>query len=200
MVWYTSPANQQELQSVTGPKLTSNSTTNASWSNIDHYGVSDLTSNNGFHNQTTMPLIIGAAHPTTTTYCRMYAMQDTAPLGLLNYSRGPNSATPTPLTNIYSSSSPITLINLGSAVNMLDFTGITLAMVTVKAFNATSPSNGYTCWQSIYWTGSAFIGTGGSGLGTTSSGSVLQLRFNSGGGPASITNVYWTLIFDRLQA
>lgn len=192
------PSNQQEYLSITGPKLTSNSTFINTSFGQDHYPFTDGSAYNGFHNQTTMPLIAGSAHPSTTTYCRMYAMQDSTPLGLLNYSRGPSSATPTPITNLYSSSSPITLIPNGSAVNMLDFTGLPLAMVTIKAFNANSGTP-VTCWQAIWWTGSAFIGVGGSGLGTISSGNILQLRYTTGSG-SPITNVYWTLLLERLQA
>jgi hypothetical protein len=48
---------------------------------IEHYKFSDATTNKGFHNTVTQPLIVGAAHPTTTTNPIIYAMQDSANLG-----------------------------------------------------------------------------------------------------------------------
>lgn len=75
---------------------------------------------NGTHNQVTNPIIIGSAHPTTSaTVCKLYAMQDNASLPILQYSRAPSNAVPSPITNL---NSPSTALPFGASTTTTFFT------------------------------------------------------------------------------
>ena len=97
-----------ELQSVSQSLIQGNFNAANTSFNVEHYAFADVTANNGFHNTVTQPQIIGAAHPTTTTNPIIYAMQDSANIGILQYSRGPvfNAyvPAPTPITELHSNS------------------------------------------------------------------------------------------------
>src|SRR5260221_3282050 len=73
---------------------------------IDHYPFSDASGNKGFHNTVTQPAYqnpIGTPSPTppgTVAEPKLYAFQQTVPLGVLQYSRGPNNMAPTPVTSL----------------------------------------------------------------------------------------------------
>ncbi len=164
---------------------------------IDHYSFSNATVNNGKHNQVTTPLIVGAAHPTTlANEPKIYAMRDSNPVGVINYSRGPSNAVPSPITNRQSTSAAIVLAP-GAATNVLNFNGLARAIVTLFAFDAGAmviPSIS----ADIFWTGTTFAGI--SPLATTiqivSSGTTLQVK---NAGADALNNVYWTLRFHRLS-
>ena len=166
---------------------------------IDHYTFSNLTTNNGKHNQVTTPLIIGGAHPATAAAePKMYAMQDSANIGVINYSRGPSNAVPSPITCLHGGPTPV---SLNTVVNILDFTGITLSLGTVYAgFNSIL---GTAVGITFYWDGTNFFfpqqpitGTYTFSLILTSTGNVLQIKRTVLGGP---DNLYWTLQLHRLQ-
>lgn len=165
---------------------------------IDHYPLTDATVNKGFHNQVTTPLIVGSVAPTTVANPIFYAMQDSANIGVIQYSRGPNNAVPTPVTNRQSPSTPIVLAPSGTS-NVLDFTGLARAICVLYSMDTgASPVLGSTM---VIWTGTALSTSGivvqSQGLGTAISGNILQVRNLS----ASLTrsNVYWTLQFLRLS-
>jgi hypothetical protein len=168
---------------------------------IDHYKFSDLTANNGFHNQVTTPGYVAnpptGLPPVTTNNPVMYGFQVTAPLGILQFSRGPNNAVPTPITQIHSTAAA-TVIGATTTINILDFTGIPFAIALAAATNTTSPL-GLSRLFMIVWTGAAFFITQLSPQGSvfffTSSGSTLQLS-NTGNTP--LNNVYWSLDFLRI--
>lgn len=86
----------------------------------------------------TTPIITGSAHPTTAaSELKIYAMQDTAPFGLLQYSRGISDAVPTPITHLQSPAAPISLA-AGVSTNVVDFTGLTYAMCTLYVMDTSS--------------------------------------------------------------
>ncbi len=168
---------------------------------IDHYTFSNQTSNNGKHNTVTTPIVIGGVHPVTAVdEPRLYAMRDSTPLGVIQYSRGPSNAVPTPLTSLQSTSAAIVLATTTSTT-VLDFAGLSRAFAVLYAYDNLSPTTGKIC-AFIIWTGSAgFINvltSGANNLGATFTGggsSVLTLTNNS----IAAMNVYWTLQLNRLS-
>lgn len=170
---------------------------------IDHYKFSDLTANNGFHNKVTTPVFVAnpptGLPPVTVANPVFYGFQQTAPLGVLQYSRGPNNAVPTPVTMIQSSSTPIVLAS-GASTNVLDFTGITNAMFNLWAVNNGAPQ-GARLYFFGGWDGATFtaIGLGpidSVNLTATNAGNTLRVT-NTAGAP--LNNVYWTLQFLRIS-
>ncbi len=188
---------------VSQPKLANNTNASDDSFGVDHYKFSDLTSNNGFHNTVTTPLIIGAAHPATTTNPIFYAMEDTANIGLLQYSRGPNSAVPSPVTYLQAGVPFVSFPN-GTAVNILDFTGISKAVFTLYYGNM-DPANPYNKEDLIWWyangsPANVFNGVTNSfinnGPFATNTGSILQIFVRSAG--VTLSNGYWALKFHRI--
>lgn len=113
----------------------------------DHYPFSDVTANSTKHKTVTTPIQNPAVHPTpATNEVKFYAMQDTAPLGVLQYSRRTDNAgvaqPPSPVTRIYTSVSPTTIaghINPAPPVSqdLLDLTGLTFCTGNVYVANIT---------------------------------------------------------------
>lgn len=169
---------------------------------VDHYTFSNGTANNGKHNKITTPIISGSAHPTTSaSENKFYAMQDTVNVGILQYSRGPSDAVPTPVTKLQAPSA-ITLLTLATT-NILDFTGMTRAIGTVYFGSMSSPALSADIFSLTFsWSGTAFrfgaqITTPTlSTFNIVSSGNVLQLKNITSG---TISNVYWTLELHRMQ-
>ncbi len=161
---------------------------------VDHYPYSDPNPTNGFHNKVTTPGFIDSPPtglpPTTTTYPVLYGFQQYGALGLLQYSRGPNNAVPTPLTNI-NSTAAATPIPGNTSINLIDFTGISLAIFNVYAFQAGGilPPN---ITATVYWIGTGFIGLP---VNSSGSGNILQLKATT----AVPLSVYWTISFERIQ-
>jgi hypothetical protein len=163
---------------------------------IDHYKYSDATTNNGFHNQATMPLIVGGTHPTTAAgITKIYAMQDNSPIGLINYSRGPSNATPTPLTSIHSAH--VFVLASPATINIVDFTGLSLGLASLFIY-PDAPISPPTLIV-VYWTGAGFIFNNSIANSTqlvaVASGSMLQIQNNR----AISQNLYWTLQLHRTQ-
>lgn len=161
---------------------------------VDHYTFSNLTADNGKHNQITTPNHTPAGHPSTAANePKLYAMQDTVPLGVIQYSRGPSDAIPTPLNNIHSAAAPFTLAS-ATTINLLDFTGLTLAIVTVMG----SGSLGGVV-NDVFWNGTGFniVNQGGATtVRTQATGNILQIR---NGTAAPSNNFFWTLVLHRIQ-
>jgi hypothetical protein len=189
--------------------LSNNSQLNTSFG-IDHYPFTDTSANLGFHNQVTTPIIVGAAHPTTTTtYDRFYAMQDTPNLGILQYSRGYDTvsaapAVPTPVTSLQSPATGIALA-AGATLPIFDFTGINtfgLAMLYVVDITNALPRAVFMemvtyCNSTLqayqiptlppYPTATLIIGN--------SANPILRIKNNS----ANPMSIMWTLQFLRIQ-
>jgi len=178
---------------------------------VDHYPFSSVT-NSGMHNKIDTPLIVNnpttpTGHPYTATGIpAMYAMQDSANIGVIDYSMPAGNLStlsvplvPTPLTKLQSSITPFSLAS-ATSVALLDFTGITSALCIVYAGTTTVVNNFSSVMSSIvYWQSSQFYIQ--SKLTTTflslvGSGSVLSLFNNYNGGAAN--NVVWTLEFLRI--
>jgi hypothetical protein len=199
MVYYDSPVGTQKLN-ITQPQIRNNfSQANTSFGE-EHYAFSDETSNNGLHNTVTTPLIIGSAHPTTESNPIFYSMQDTMPVGVIQYSRGPNNAAPTPLTKLHSPLTPITLTS-NATTNLLDVSGLNFIYGKIYAINAALIGFSLPHIETtFYWaTGVGFIFSTPNSVGFTMtfSGNVIQLRNSNG--TSSYNNVYWTLEIVRMQ-
>lgn len=174
---------------------------------IDHYKFSDATANNGFHNSVTTPEYSTSTDPVTGANPIFYGLENTVNLGLLQYSRGPNNAVPTPVTKIQSSSTPITILS-GNTINLLDFTGITYALGSVNFggyisnFTRTISTQYFFFFNNGVFTGSQLQNTSSMGVTATgitflSSGNILQLNFTLIGG-TSVTLGNWTLDLQRI--
>jgi hypothetical protein len=200
MVYYNTPVGTATISSTT-TKINNNfSQANTSFG-VDHYNFADETENNGFHNTVTTPLIVGDAHPTTDEgHVKLYAMQDSTNLGLLQYSRAWNATTsspaaPTPIGCFQSEPSPITLTS--TPLTVLDFTGLPLC---IASFYCVSMANNNTSIEFlIKWSGTTLysnaIRDAGNALTAQISGSMLQIVSGLGA-----TEVYWSLRFHRMGA
>lgn len=171
---------------------------------VDHYAFSDTTGDSGKHDQVTTPLIVGSAHPSTAaSEPKFYGMQDSANLGVIQYSRGPSDAVPTPLTKLQS---PAAGFNLAASAtsNILDFTGLPNALLqTFIVATRTSSGNrqlqiAFVRWES---TGTLFTinqvlktdtATGAVAFNT---GNILQVKNN---GTTERSNIFWTVEFLRI--
>jgi hypothetical protein len=191
--------------SISQPFLTNNTNGGDDSFGVDHYKFSDTTANNGFHNTVTTPLIVGSAHPTTAAAVpKFYAMQDSSPVGVIQYSRGPSNAVPSPVTFLQSQAAPLMIAASGGTSNILDFTGIARAMCDVYVINQDSGGI-YSAGYFINWIGSPtnsfnikniFITSGGPALSVTSAGNVLKILNR---GLTNANSVFWTVQFLRLS-
>lgn len=190
--------------SVSAPILQTNTNAADDSFGIDHYAFSDLTANNGKHNQVTTPIYVanpptGLPPVTIADEPKIYAFKDSTNLGALNYSRGPSNAVPTPLTHLQSPSVPIVLAS-NATTQVLDFTGITRAICQIFMANlAASPGNFYNS-AGVIWDGtnlSVFNAVTSGTLQAQISGTILQVK-----NPiplSTLSNVYWTLQLLRLE-
>jgi hypothetical protein len=193
------PTASQKL-SASQPLLLANNQQLDTSFGIDHYKFSDGTANNGFHNKVETPEYSTATDPVTTANPIFYALEDTVNLGLLQFSRGPNNAARTPVTSLHSTITPIT-VGTSSSINILDFTGISIAMCTLYCFYVVNgPSytngeflidyrfNGTAKTQVTVITGSSIVAF---------SGNILRITNNN---PlTTFSDMFWTLKFHRLQ-
>lgn len=163
---------------------------------VDHYKFSDATVNKGFHSYIHTPQ--QAAHPTTTaTVPQMYAMQDSANVGVLDYSRGwtisaAAPAVPTPITCLQSKATA-TVVPANTPVTVLDFTGLTLAIATLYVYDTVIGMSA----AEVRWSGAVLtidIYVTQVGIVPQVTGSILQINTGTG-----LNNLYWTLRFHRMQ-
>lgn len=165
---------------------------------VDHYKYSDQTANNGFHNTVTTPLVVGSAHPATAANVpKLYSMQDTANIGVIQYSRGGNNAVPSPITFIQSPSTA-TVINNGAFANVLDLAGTARAIIKGYAANFNSVNATKAAESAIYWDGTNMYlrPTASINFGFVNSGSIIRLFNNTG---SAMNDVYWVLQIMRVQ-
>jgi hypothetical protein len=199
------PQPNDDLSDSQGDLLLNFQTANTSFGR-DHFAFSDLTANNGKHNQVTTPVFIDSPPtglpPVTTTDPKAYGFQQTVPLGVLQYSRGPTNAVPTPLTSLQSPSTAIVLAPLATT-NLLDFTGILRAVVDVYAADYTLPGfvaiNGLKNVSTVFWNGTNFFTFAQAAIPSlviSATGNILQLKNNSA---TPLTTVYWTMRFVRID-
>ena len=172
---------------------------------VDHYKFSNATGNNGFHNKVTTPPFVDSPltgnPPVTTTNPILFAFQQTANLGVLQYSRGPNNAVITPLTKIYSPSTPLSIGNSSSSA-VFDFTGIALAQCVLTLSYTLVLGSSKAAQQVLvkYDNAPSFVVLnivgGRPDVTITTSGSILSITTSSAG---ALTNLFWTLDFERIQ-
>jgi hypothetical protein len=194
------PQPNDDLSDSQGQILQNFNKANSSFG-IDHYSFSDLTVNNGKHNQVTTPAFVdnpptGLAPTTAAAEPKMYAFQDSANVGVINYSRGPSNAVPSPITFLQSTAAPIVMLNNGTT-NVLDFTGLTRAMCNIYASDTVNILAKTAVF--VVWTGAGFILTNyfsALALRVIATGNILQLQNISGG---VLNNVFWTLQMLRLS-
>lgn len=171
----------------------------------DHYGFSNLTTNNGLHNIVTQPTYVevpptGLPPTTTSLLNRIYAFKINNNLDLLQFSRGPNNAVPTPLTSLQSSSAPIS-INSNSTVDIFDFATLTNVLCRCVLMNNDAT---YRIQEALV-SYSAAAGVRITVIDTTptfnnlvfvTSGTKLSIKNTLGSG--SFTAVSWTIQFLRI--
>lgn len=174
-------ANNQSLDSVFG---------------IDHTLFSDATVNKGFHNKVTS--IPQSSVPTTTTNPVFYGYQQTSGTGVLQFTKGPNDAAPTALTCIQSQPTGIPL-GPSNTAQVMDFTGLNFALITLYAFNNQNPGFA-TLYAELVWTSlvNQFfnITTSSFGLHWTFVGNnlkVVNITLNP------MTSVYFAMRINRMQ-
>lgn len=165
----------------------------------DHYPFDNATPNQGFHNLVTTPPVVNnppdGLPPATAANPKLYAFQQYGALGVLQYSRGPTNAVPTPLTNFNSPVTPVPLGPSPATINVIDFVGMAFAFCHIYALDIINPSQAVA---TVIWTGSQILITtlnSLSNLVTIASGSILQLK-NTGPNPKS---VFWSLQLIRVQ-
>ncbi len=170
---------------------------------VDHYAFSDLTANNGKHKFVTTPVPSPVAHPVTAADPKFYGMQDTANIGLIQYSRGPNNAAPSPVTYLQSTIVPIILATSSSTV-VLDFTGLRYAIC--KAYAASTDDTAATAKNEalvVYDSVSAKLKITNNNTTATSlqfTGNGLDiLSLTNGSSVFARNSVFWTLQFLMVQ-
>jgi len=193
------PTAPQKL-SVSQPLLLANNQQLDTSFAIDHYAFSDATANNGFHNQVTTPNHASGADPTTTTNPILYAIENTVNLGSLQYSRGPNDIAPTPVTSLQSTIAPVT-IGTSSSINILDFTGISIALCSFFCHLVQGSSQVRAEYFVTYrFNVSAFTSidlvAGTNNLISFSTNTLQMINVNT---LFAMTDVFWTLKFYRVQ-
>jgi hypothetical protein len=165
---------------------------------IDHYPYTDTSTKSGFHKKVTTPTSI--SDPDTTTNPTLYAIQQYSALGVLQYSRGPLNAAPTPITNI---NSPLTatIINFpNGTIDILDVTGFAFGIFNVYAVNAAPTPVNTAASATVFWNGTNFAASGlpaGSVIQIISSGSKLQLKNTSSTVP--LLKVFWAIEVVRVK-
>ncbi len=183
---------------------------------IDHYKFSDATVNKGFHNKVTtpqfflnssIPPVYPTVVPATGANPVLYAYQTTdgagtptTNTGVLQYSRGPNNAVPTPLTHLHGTA---VIAPLG-VQNIFDITGITRAMFTVSVMDDVINANNQFAYGSFGVAGAGYrinnfvstVAPTASKLGITSTGNILEItNFST---TTASTSVQWTIDFLRI--
>lgn len=190
------PQPNDLLSDSQGVLLTNNQALDATFL-IDHYTFSDNTANSGKHNTVTTPIITGSAHPTTSaTELKLYAMQDLAAIGLLQYSRGTSDATPTPITEFQGPLAGSVVLNAAN-LSLIDLTGITRAVGTVYIGARSTLNVNYVNSCNFFFSNGTYtlINTTSTFFPVSSSGAVLRLTNSLIIGDAT---VFWSIDFHRI--
>lgn len=177
---------------------------------IDHYKFSNGTISNGFHNKVTTPsfitnpAVLPNVEPTTTTDPVFFGFQPLdilgvpiTNLGVLQYSRGPTNAIPTPVTSLHSPTLPvINLAPLGGVSPVLNFAGIPKAFCTLYIMGSIAgPSLVFKVCE-IAWDGAAFNYIQSGTPKASNVGTLLNVENSSG---VAVNGVSWTLVMHRLE-
>lgn len=170
---------------------------------VDHYKFSDLTANNGKHNQVTTPVHSPVGNPLTgADEPKLYAVKQTVPLGAIQYSMpggntgvAPFDLVPTPLTVLQSTRAAIPIAP-AAVIPVLDFTGLPRAMGTLHILDNTTPRY---LPVGIAWTGVNILIFGTVPVGTflVANGNVSTLEVKNVG--ALARDCFWTLHLVRTE-
>lgn len=165
----------------------------------NHYNFSDLTANNGKHKVIQTPN--QGSHPATAAAePAIYGMQDSANVGVIDYSRGPSSAVPSPITFLQS---PATAIAVGpnSNTNVLDVTGLARGIFVLYAFASGQIASQIVAQSTIFWDGTTIraftvLAPAAPNLTIQVTGSIIQIR---NGNSVQTWQIFWTLQCLRLS-
>jgi len=200
MAYFTNTPILSDNLSVSAVQMNTNFSTINTVFGIDHYDFTVAIPNGGFHKSVTTP-DQGTAPSTSASVASFYGLIPSANIGLIQFSRGPSSSVPSPVTYLQSPATPLSILSAGTS-NVLDFTGLPASMSTAYCFDTSTTGSPPIMSQALVtWSGSVLIVTnmaftaGSSAIPTTkllfqTSGSVLQVKNNSGG---NLTGTYWTL-------
>lgn len=116
--------------------------------------------------------------------------------GVLQFSRGPSNAAPTPITALQSAGAVPCANN--ASIPVLDFTGLPLCMAMIYAFD--SLGSGRKALAYVWWDGAVLRSE-------QLTSAVFSIRVDVAGANLSLTNngtgvamsIYWTLDFKRLS-
>ena len=191
MVYTVNQPNPSDNLSVSAPILRDNTNTADTYFGVDHYAFS-AASNNGLHKQVTT---LAQSHPAApvSAQCLLYGAQDSSVLGVLQYTRGNNSGPPTPVTTIQSTSAAGGITIGTSAVPVLDFSGLTLAICYFTVSQVTTGACLYSLvnFSSGNFTNATIVRNGSFSI--DNAGNTLQVTAGS-----SLSNCYWTVQFLRI--
>ena len=191
-----------DLLEISQPILANNTNAADAFFGLNHYSFASTSGQNGKHTNIQTPQLAGG-HPTTpASQPSLYAMQDSTNIGVIQYSRGPSDAIPSPITSLQSPATPITLA-AGITTNVLNFAAAPTAFSCINAilYFSYNLNAGTQLMQtfSVNWNGTSFYSvdmtTGGFAT-VVNSGTTLQIKAPTGAG---ISNLYWTLQLLRIQ-
>jgi len=162
---------------------------------VDHYAFSNNGGNSGKHNQVTTPARVGG-HPTPASGQPVfYATQDSANLGVLQYTRYFAAApvAPTPLSSLQSTVSGIVLAS-NTTLPIFDFATAPRCYGEYWIYDTTNATIPIVVLFGFTGATLSVQPTGGNVYQTQSSGSILQVR-NISLNPVTF---YWTIKFTRI--
>lgn len=158
---------------------------------IDHVKYSDPTADNGKHK--TVTYVVQAPEPSTAANeVKSFSFLPSANIGELEFSRGPNDAVSTPLTNLHGT---VSFTGVG-VVDIIDLTGLSLAFCLVYAYRKTTNS-WYVSAEGFYNSslGLEVRDRASNNLRVITSGNKIQLSNTSG----QTFDADWTIQFYRLS-
>lgn len=167
----------------------------------DHYPLDNATPNQGYHNIITTPPVVNSPPdslpPTTAAgICKFYGYEKYSAFGLLQWSRGPSNALPTPLTSLQGG--PLSLAS-GATSNIVDLAGMTRVMLILSGFSDSAssankrPINTFV----VFSQGTSNITTGTPGnMTAVFTGTILGIKNNT---LSTVNNYYWTINFLRIE-
>lgn len=195
MAYFDTPISTDN-QDVSAPQIRTNfSQANTSFG-TDHYAFDDATANNGNHKVIRTP-DQSSAPTTSSSIAAMYGLIPAQvgsgdPVGLIQFSRGPSDATPSPVTNFHGTIASLTT----TPTTILDLTGLSRAIVEVYALSDSSTAR---LQQTLFYNGTTLVGgtVQRNGFVLTDTSPIIQISATT----AAVTqaNVYWTIKLLRLS-
>lgn len=158
---------------------------------VDHYKFSDATANLGKHKTVTTPA--ESSHVSTAANEPvLYAYQDIAALGVLQYSRGGSDAVPTPVTSLHGT---IASLGPGATQSILDVNGLSVFYANLYAKGEIGTGSVYAALRRAGSLSVAALSTPG-GVRFKNSGTEIQVENIT---LSTINNVEWTIQPVRIE-